>query len=126
MTAPRRCLICGHLNEPYAARCSCGASLDVTADESRRVVAHTARIAGWSAALWAILMVVLTGVAITAITSVGAGPGGGVRLPVLLSLGAFGGACFALASCVGALRRWLAARATLAAIPDLPRAALRR
>lgn len=126
MTAPRRCLICGSLNEPYASRCSCGASLDVSADESRRVVARAATLAGWWAALWAIVTVALIGVAIVSVAATSASRGVVLQRQAALMLGAVIGACVALGACIRAVRRWLVARANLAAIPDLPRAALRR
>jgi hypothetical protein len=119
MSAPRRCLVCRNLNEPYAARCSCGASLDLSADESRRVVARAASLAGWWAVLWAIATVLSVGVAIAAAT------GGGRPAGWLIGLAIIGG-CSAIAACVRACRSWVVARARLAAIPDLPRAELRR
>lgn len=119
MSAPRRCLICRNLNEPYAARCSCGASLDLTAEESRRIVARAASLAGWWVALWAIVAVLTVGAAIAG------GAGGGRSAGWVIGL-AIIGAISAIAASVRAFRRWLVARANLAAIPDLPRAALRR
>ena len=120
MTAPHRCLVCGSLNEPYASRCSCGASLDISAGDSRDAIVRRMRTAAWTAALWAVVAVVLVGVTFTLSTG-GLGAFGGVSL-----LGAVVGTCAALAACLRELRSLVRARANLAAIPDLPRAALRR
>ena len=120
MTTPRRCLICGCLNEPYASRCSCGASLDVSADESRHVLSRAAHLAAAWAALWAIATLVLVGLMIAFATS----PAGArsARLIFLLVIVAFG----TLGAAIRSLRAFGRARANLSAIPDLPRAAVRR
>lgn len=120
MTTPRRCLICGSLNEPYANRCGCGASLDVTADESRRVVSRAAQLAAAWAVLWAIVTLVLVGVSITLVTSPA-----GVQA-VWWTFGTIIGAGCAFGASVRALARLVRARSNLSAIPDLPRASMRR
>lgn len=124
--SPRRCLMCRSLNESYVDRCSCGASLDATADESRQALARAARLAGWSLALSLLVAAVLAAVVVTAFTEGSAGSRTGARLQGRFLGAVLVGACLALGGCARAVRAWFRARASLAAIPDLPRARVRQ
>lgn len=126
MAAPRRCLLCRSLNESYVSRCSCGASLDATADESRRALERTARMARWWLALWLLVAVILAGVVLTCCAEGSASGRAGARVQGRFLGAAALGACLALGGCGRALRAWARARASLAAIPDLPRARVRQ